>query len=108
MISEPSVVRMTLARMPIRVTSPTLPQPADNKEECEIAAAICECQDSYVRCNNHIAEMFGLLAPKEGNGSRSVTATQINVGGQVDEVQFLKNLVRYKELKQENGQQRDN
>jgi transposase len=73
--------------------------PADNREECEIAGAICKCQDSYVRCNNHIAEMFGLLAPKEVNGSGPVHNTQINM----TEPEFLRHLCNVKGIKLENA-----
>jgi Homeodomain-like domain len=81
--------------------------PEDVEEECRISDSVCKASDAFVRAHAALATMYGLNAP-EGNSSGSVMNTQINVGGQVDEVKFLENLLRYKQLKQENGQQRVN
>lgn len=77
--------------------------PETFEDRARAIEVVSKAADAYGRISARKSALFGLDAPKEGNGSGSVTATQINVGGQVDEVQFLKNLVRYKELKQTNG-----
>lgn len=76
--------------------------PADNREECEISAAICKCQDSYIRSSDHLASMFGMFAPKESNGSGSGSVTnntQINMG----ESEFLRHLCNVKGIRLADG-----
>ena len=73
--------------------------PADNGEECEISAAICKCQDSYIRSSDHLASMFGMFAPKVVTGNGTVNNTQINMG----ESEFLRHLCNVKGIKLAKG-----
>jgi hypothetical protein len=77
-------------------------EPEDISERVAVSTAICKCNDSYIRASEHIANMFGLIAPKPElrvTNNNSLTIT----GG--DEIQYLRDLARLKEL-QRNGQSR--
>jgi predicted transcriptional regulator len=80
--------------------------PESVEEECRVADSIFKGSDAFIRAHASLASMYGLNAP-EGNVG-TVNNTQVNVGGKVDEVQFLENLLRYKQAKKENGSERLN
>jgi hypothetical protein len=77
-------------------------QPEDVDEEVAIAVAICKSSDSFIRASEHVANMFGLMAPKAQVSTTTNNNLMISGG---DEVAYLRDLARLKEL-QRNGQSR--
>jgi Homeodomain-like domain len=54
--------------------------PADNREECEISAAICKCQDSYIRSSDHFGTVQAAV-PQHGSSPRPEVRPGGRAGG---------------------------